>query len=236
MNIYNELLDCAFNYANNSIIKNCAIGENCLAVQSDLGCGLAFVERGFWGIMPSGRELRATERQLRGLRLKDLLPSYLGNDQLYSAAAFAAINSIFTNPSHPGGEFPLAGELKKHRRLGMVGCFHPLMPFVRGSGIELVLFELQKMDGAHTPGEAPELFPSCDLLIISGSTFVNRSIHCYLPHISPEADVYIVGPSTPLAPDLAGRFNLAGSLVENGQEEQVFEKIRQGYSYRKLSP
>lgn len=236
MDIYRDLADCAANYVKNSIISACAIGENCLAVKSGSGCGLAFVERGFWGIMPSPQSLRAVEREVTGLHLQELLSQYTGKDPLYSAIAFAAMNSVFARFGGQNGEFPFIDELKTHRRLGMVGCFHPLMPFVRGSGIELALFELQKMPGAHSPEDAPAVLPGCDMLIISGSTFVNRTLHTYLPHIAPEADVYIIGPSTPLSPELSGHWNLGGSLLEPGTEEEAFEKIRQGYSYRKLSP
>lgn len=233
---YQNLLSYARNYANNNIITACAIGENCLAVQSSLGCGLAFVERDFWRIMPAQAELRRTEQSLCGMQLDELIPKYLEQDPLQSALAFAAINSIFSQFGQFSGEFAFTTELKRHKRLGMVGCFHPLMPFVRGSGIELVLFELQEMPGAHAPKEAPELLPSCDMLIITASTFVNHTLHLYTPYISPLADVYIMGPSTPLSPELAAHWNLGGSLIETGAEEAAFEKIRQGYSYRKLSP
>lgn len=73
MGVYSDLLGHALNYANDSIIRACAIGENCLAVESSGGCGLSFVERDFWRIMPPQSELRELERELRGLRLSELI-------------------------------------------------------------------------------------------------------------------------------------------------------------------
>lgn len=236
MSIYSQLQSYALNYAKNSIISGCAIGENCLAVESGPGCGMAFVERDFWRIMPSQGEIRALENKVCGMRLDELIAMYEDNNTVFSGLAFAAINSAFSAGAQHTGEFDLPAALVGRRRMGMVGCFHPLMPHVRKSGIELVLFELQKMPGTHSPEEAPDLLPGCDILVITASTFVNRTFHLYLPHISPEAEVYIMGPSTPLSADLAERFNLAGSLVSPENRDKVFDNVRRGYSYRALSP
>lgn len=235
--IYAELVQFACQHVKNNIIKDCAIGENCLAVASDLGCGLAFLERSFWGVMPSHKEIKVLEQEISSMGLDALVPKYLDDDPLTAALAFAAINAVCASSSeHKLGEFSLQSILAQHKRLGMVGYFCPLMPEVRASGIELEIFELRDIAGTHRPQAAAEIMPHCDLVIFTGSTFVNKTFHFYQPHLASGADVYILGPSTPLASMLHKNFSLGGSLVRAGSEDEVFNNIRQGYNYRRLQP
>ncbi|NLY41578.1 MAG: hypothetical protein GX055_08180 [Desulfovibrionales bacterium] len=235
--IYAELVQYACHYAKKSSIKRCALGENCLAVESDLGCGLAFLERSFWGVMPSRNELNALEQEISSMRLETLIPKYLDDDALTVALAFAAINSVCVASSgYAPGEFALRNILDTHKRLGMVGFFCPLLPEVRASGIDLEIFELRDIAGTHRPQAAAEIMPHCDLVVFTGSTFVNKTFHFYQPYLASGADVYILGPSTPLASVLCKNFSLGGSLVRAESEDDVFNAIRQGYNYRRLQP
>lgn len=234
--IYTDLAQSACEHVQNKMIKDCAIGQNCLAVTSDLGCGLAFLERSFWSIMPSQSQLRAREKEISSMDLDDLIPLYLDDHSLTAALALAAINAVCSSLKYTRGEFDLKSILTRHKRLAMVGFFRPLMPAVQSSRIDMDIFELRNMAGAHRPEAAAEIMPKCDVVVFIGSTFVNKTFHYYQPHLAPRARVYILGPSTPLVSVLGKKFNLGGSLVHPGCAEKVSHNIRQGYNYRRLQP
>jgi len=115
-----------------------------------------------------------------------------------------------------------------YERIGIVGCF----PFVgelkskaKAKGKEVYVFERKPMRGVLPDAAEEELLPKCDLVIISGSTFVNKTLERLL-EIS-EGYTLVIGPTTPLTPILFdhGADLLAGVLCKN---EKALKIVSQG--------
>jgi hypothetical protein len=113
-----------------------------------------------------------------------------------------------------------------YERIGIVGRF----PFVgelksKVKGKEIYVFERKPIPGVLPDTAEEELVPKCDLVIISGSAFVNKSLQRLL-EIS-NGYTLVIGPTTPLTPILFD-YNadlLAGVLCK---DEKVLEIVSQG--------
>lgn len=232
--IYSDLADAAMARFSGETVLDCAIGQHCVAIESQAGTGLAFNTEDAWQLTADAGGAKAVEMCFRGVSLDALIPQYPHGDPLAAVISLAAINSVLNdNSSHQKGDF-VWSDILASRRLAMVGCFTPLLSVVYKSVQELIIFELEDLPDMHRPEEAPRLMPTCDAVIITAATFSNQTFHDYLPHISPGASVYIIGPTTPLADFLCNRFHLGGSLVVD--TPLVLKKIRDDATYKSIQP
>lgn len=192
---------------------NVAIGPKCIAVRTPAGIGMSFVTERSWAeaqkIGP-----RQLESAIRETALSVIISRYLEDSPLHAAVALAAINSLCI---HTGGPAVMDWHALLHgyKKLGMVGYFCPLMDRIALTGITTVIFELRDIPGTLKPEEAPALLPSCDVVLITGASFANKTIHQYIPHVAPAARAFIIGYSTPLAGFLLERFTLGSSRVDD---------------------
>lgn len=211
--------------ADSHAVIDCVIGPRYAAVRMDCGTGLAFMTEAAWARAET-RGVTVVEKSLTGMGAQDAVSLYTEKDALSVVLGLAAVNALLI---HKGTEALedwgtlLAGK----KRLGMVGYFRFLMERIRQSGVETIVFELQELPGTHRPEEAPDLLPGCDIVLVTGASFANKSVHTYLPHVAPQAEVCIVGPSTPLADTLLARFSLGSSMAAD--IDRVFAAIRQGH-------
>ncbi|WAW10127.1 DUF364 domain-containing protein [Oxalobacter vibrioformis] len=221
--IYENIVDEALAQCRDDVVKDCAVGEKTLAVESGSGMGISmlYARSGY-----SRQWAHDLENEIRGMDIGVLARRYLENDPVYASLALAAINSILVgNGSTPAPDYH--DVIPSKARLGLVGWFSPIVHYARDHGVDLTIFELRDLPGTFRPEEAPKRMPLCDIVIFTGSAFSNRSIHHYLPHIDPDAAAYILGPSTPLA-DCLGRFHLGSSRVLD--KRRVFDAVREGFS------
>ncbi|MDI6916515.1 MAG: DUF364 domain-containing protein [Thermoplasmatales archaeon] len=118
-----------------------------------------------------------------------------------------------------------------YEKIGVVGYFKPLIEKLPKDK-EVFVFEKKSYCGL-LPEEAEEdIIPKCDLVIISGSTFVNKTIERLL-ELS-QGYTMIIGPTTILSPVLFD-YNvdaLAGVLVT--EPEKVLRIVSQGGGRREL--
>ena len=211
------------------VILDCAIGPSTLGVHTAYGTGLAYVTPDAWQAV-SEHGARAVEERVRGQSLLRVIGDYGGSDPLKVNIGLAAINSLLIGKGEEADSPSWYQWLKSKKRLGMVGYFCPIMDRVALTGVEPVIFELRDIPGTHRPEEAADLLPGCDGVLITGATFANKSVHRYLPHISPDAAAFIFGHSTPLADFLLGSFTLGSSRVTD--KDKLFAGIRQGQGIR----
>lgn len=222
--LYEQITFSALDYVQSDIIKECAIGPHFAGVRLNSGVVLAYMNAAAWD--EAQREGPAVvESSLQGLPAAELIRRYPEESPLQAALGLAAINAALI---HRGEPDPLTWfrELKGKKRLGMVGYFCPIMDRISLTGIEPVIFELRDIPGTHRPEEAPDLLPDCDVVLLTGASLVNKSMHYYLPHIAPGAEAFIFGQSTPLSDALLTRFTLGSVVVEN--PEAVFAALRAG--------
>lgn len=109
-----------------------------------------------------------------------------------------------------------------------------LSPDTLAGAARVYVLERQPQPGDYPDAACEEVLPRCDLVIITGSAFVNKTIPRLL-ELSGGAERIVIGPSVPLCPALmrAGIARLCGMAV--GDKPRMFEKITQecapGYRY-----
>ncbi|MBE0478120.1 DUF364 domain-containing protein [Candidatus Aerophobetes bacterium] len=135
-----------------------------------------------------------------------LLPSVVGaatiNALLLPEAEFEAVSGDILDL------LPISGK----DTVGMVGAFLPLLPSLRKKTRNIYVFERLPVDGVkeYYPDWAePVYLPRCSIVIISGTTVVNKTIDQVLSYLNPSQTFGLVGPTTPLAPPVFSRYGLS---------------------------
>ncbi|MCK4658796.1 MAG: DUF364 domain-containing protein [Phycisphaerae bacterium] len=116
-------------------------------------------------------------------------------------------------------------ELRPDDHVGMVGCFYPLVEGIRRRVQRLSIFERgQRLSPDLLPeGQAAELLPRCSVAIITATTLINGTIDKLLTFTQNCREVVLLGPSTPLVPEVFAKSPrrvtlLAGMVVTNAEE------------------
>ena len=209
-----------------------AVFSHWAAVTDDSGgAGVSMVYRG-------GPHERI-DRDFVGRPLRDLAAQVCSWDLGLASLGAAALNCALTTPTrldaceeYPRRDavqstFDLYADQIAGRTVGVIGHFGRMrMPQpgreVDGAGAQagapaqLYVFE-RRPSGADLPDSAAEyLLPQCDLVFITGSTVINKTLPRLL-HLARDASVVLVGPSTPLAPEVfAGAVQgIGGSLIDD---------------------
>ena len=107
-------------------------------------------------------------------------------------------------------------------KIGVVGRF----PFIDSLGKDVFVFERRPMQGELPDTAAETLLPKCDLIVISGSAFVNKTLQRLLELSN--GYTFVIGPTTPLTPILLeyGADIIAGAIVNDA--EKALEIVSQG--------
>jgi uncharacterized protein (DUF4213/DUF364 family) len=116
-------------------------------------------------------------------------------------------------------------ELRPDDHVGMVGCFNPLVKGIRRRVQRLSVFERgpRLTSGLLPEDRAAEVLPECSVTLITATTIINGSIDELLAAAADCREVVLLGPSTPLVPEVfdtsSGRVTLlAGVVVTNAEE------------------
>lgn len=116
-------------------------------------------------------------------------------------------------------------ELKPDDHVGMVGCFSPMVKGIRQRVRRLSIFERgARLTSDLLPeGRAVEVLPECSVALITATTIINGTIDDLLLATRDCREVVLLGPSTPLVPEVFvtsfGRVTLlAGAVVTNAEE------------------
>lgn len=135
-----------------------------------------------------------------------LLPSVLG---------VATINALLSTQNK--SEFTLGNILdflpiSREDTIGVVGAFLPLFPSLRKKSSKIYVFERYPIDGVeeYYPDWAePLLLSHCSIVIISGTTVINKTIDQVLSYLNASQTIGIIGPTTPLAPSVFSRYKIS---------------------------
>ncbi len=125
---------------------------------------------------------------------------------------------------HGGPLLPLAALISKKVK--------ELIIFDKGLGHYGSNFELYPME------KQQELIPTCDVVILTGTTTVNGSIDGLLGMCQNAREVVMVGPSTPMFPKgwQDSRLTvLAGSCWDKGYKDELFKAISLAGGIRQVS-
>ena len=167
---------------------------------------------------------------------KELVQLIHSDSALEASIGMAAINSLLEVDESQGVELNAADVLAERGRgknVALVGHF-PFVSRLRQSVGQLWVIEKRPVEGDYPDYAALELLPRADVVAITGTTFINRTIDGLLALCSPEATVMVLGPSTPLSPILFdyGVDILSGTRVVD--ENAVLRTVGQGASFRQM--
>lgn len=120
-----------------------------------------------------------------------------------------------------------------HGKVALVGHF-PFVDWLRERVQALWVLELAPRPGDLPASAAAEVIPQADMVALTSMTLLNRTFDELMALRRPDAQVMLVGPSTPLAPLLFthGVDLLSGAIVE--QVDPVLRGVSEGAGFRQL--
>lgn len=170
-----------------------------------------------------------------------LLPSVLG---------VATINALLSSKKERrcvSGNILDILSISSEDTVGIVGAFLPLFPSLRKKANKIYVFERYPISGVkeYYPDWAePSLLPHCSIVLISGTTVINKTIDQVLSYLTSSQIIGVIGPTTPLTPSIFSRYNvsiLSGvkvkdpakliSLVKQGEGMRDFQEYTQKVNY-----
>jgi uncharacterized protein (DUF4213/DUF364 family) len=165
------------------------------------------------------------------------LAQYARSDMLLEASiGVAAINSLIDVDEERCVELNAEAWLAQRgqgKRVVVVGSF-PFVPRLRGKVGELWVLERHPSEGELLAEEASKVIPLADVVAITGTALINRTLDDLLAMCREDSSVMVLGPSTPLSPVL---FDYGADVVSGTQvvdTDLVLTLISQGATFRQV--
>jgi len=224
-------------------IKEIRIGLHMLAVELDSGLiGVTYVLINELGHNCTASQagnlvgMPADEIASWALRAQSVIDSAVGLAVLNSAADYENLE-YENNPQGPDAAYSVA--IRDTDQIGVVGYIEPLINSLRNKGYRLFVFERDESfrDRAYMESAQPELLPKCQVVFITSSTLINRTLENILSHCSNAREIIMVGPSTPLYPEAfkgTGVTVLAGTRWLPKNRDDIMAGVSQGAGMKQL--
>ncbi|MCS7150445.1 MAG: DUF364 domain-containing protein [Caldimicrobium sp.] len=231
--IYEGLTNLALSLARAKKVKRVLIGLTFTFAEVErTGCGIAYTPG---DILKDCCELYEGSFWREPADL--LVKKYLSFDTLESTVALAVINSLLNNRKDIvkdlTEEDPLKiVELSTDDEILMVGHFEPIFKKLERRVGRIWLLEKDDMEeGLKAIKDKGRI----SLAIVTSATLANKTFHRYIPILERIPEVILMGPSTPIAPEVF-KFSpvtwLSGVIIKDG--ELVFKLICEGKGARAL--
>ena len=201
-----------------------------------LRCGLASTMA--FAIRPSEGPQVESAGNLLPKGVKALAQLSLSSRILERAIGLAAINSAVPVDESLCEDLNAEEEIRSlgaGKKIAIIGHF-PFVRRLRDVARELWVFELpgRVRPGDITGEKIQSLLPQADVVAISSTTLINRTLGNILNLIDPDAVKMLLGPGTPLSPVLFdyGLDILSGSIVFD--HDRTLHGISQGANFRQV--
>ncbi len=234
--IIDKIVEIAENRAASRKVKDVRIGLAFLCVVLDddsMGCSFIFTGEfgtSFRFLKDAGNLIGRSALELSkwALDAQDLLKSSIG----------VAVLNALTRFDFPGINENREGldeiDFRLSDTVGMIGYFKPLIPELEGKIKELRIFE--RKPSLHLPFVYPDwaeerLLKDCDVVIISGTTLINKTTDQITRYCKNARDIILMGPSTLIYPEAYANTAitvLASSKVKPSAQEDMIKLISQG--------
>jgi uncharacterized protein (DUF4213/DUF364 family) len=196
-------------------------------------CGLfsTFRDEGVshdWGVRDVGSLTRKTALELAEYaKSKSLLEASIG---------MATINSLIDIDESKYIEknaFEILLEKGRERNVAVVGHF-PWIPKLREKVQNLWVLEERLREGDLPSKDADRILPQCDVVGITGTSFINHTLEGLLA-LCEKAFVILIGPTSPLSSILldCGIDAICGAKVVD--EEKVVRSISEGATFKEVT-
>ncbi len=241
MSVMKEIAERASARAAGLTVEELCIGVGYSVVKlSDGSAGAAYTFRRelgeSCGVLPGAGRLNGTEAGT-------LLDWADSRSLARSALAVATVNALLNRDYERGGNIVHAVECGETETVGMVGWFCPLVNRYSRAA-KLYIFEkalrsspLPDNTEAHGEEEETALLPHCDQVVLTGTAFINSTADALLEASRNARELVIVGASTPMCPEVLGRYGvtvLAGTRILDA--DMALRIVAQGGGGMDLSP
>ncbi|NLP36376.1 MAG: DUF364 domain-containing protein [Firmicutes bacterium] len=168
--------------------------------------------------------------QLQGMKAAAAVEMALSVNLAEAAVGVATINAIL-NEGFTGGKNALdLLQIRETDTVGMIGYFQPVAKSLKNTVRKLYIFERNITADGLLPDWAENMYlPECDVVIITGVTFINKTIDHVLSLCRNAKEIAIMGASTCMAPEVLKNYGvtvLAGSRVTDA--DKLLRVIAQG--------
>lgn len=237
--IADELAARALDTAHGKKIADIRAGLGYTCVKLDDGkCGLAYTFRNELG---DRCDVMGEAGNLIGAAADQIIPWIKDGDRLRAAIGLAAVNAVLNGPERAYDKGNVLRELSVERgeTFGMIGNFRPILSEIKTMTDNIYVFELNVPEGSgfYPESAIPRYLPGCDVVVITATTIINHTFDNVVSFCKHAKKVCLVGPSTPLCPEILGRHGitlLAGSIVK--VPEKVLEVVSQGGGTSSMKP
>jgi hypothetical protein len=187
-------------------VRRIVCGPRWLMIESERGCGLAYLPR-------SPRDLQPRLAELRRMSLRGLAEMVHSWEPLEMAVGIAAINAHYNRYDLDGGAGNGAESFREESgRVIVIGAF---------PGLARAIPKAVVIETDPRPGELPTIamdtvVPGCAAIVVTSNTLINRKLPRIL-QLADQARVALIGPATPMTPRLHdyGIEILAGLVVHD---------------------
>ncbi|MBN1652632.1 MAG: DUF364 domain-containing protein [Deltaproteobacteria bacterium] len=225
--VYDRLIE---SIPDDIVVEDCLIGLNWILVQS-VGVGIAMTP-------PEGERTVPMAGSIRGMKVRRLAELSKSWRFMEAAIGLAAINSVCNARDTIEKRFgPAIWSASKinvfnlllpevaEKKVAVIGHFPGLQQLA--SKCRLSILERLPQAGDFPDSACEYLLPEQDVVLISGTTLVNKTLPRLLA-LSQNAYIAVVGPTTPLHPVLfeCGVSLLAGTVVDD--RESVWKQAAEG--------
>jgi uncharacterized protein (DUF4213/DUF364 family) len=196
-------------------------------------CGLSSTFRGEG--VPHERGVRDVGNLTQKKALE--LAEYARSENLLEASiGMATINSLMDIDESKCTEknaFEIILEKGEGENVAIVGHF-PWIPKLKGRIKNLWVLEQRLREGDLPAKEANRILPQCDVVGITGTSFINHTLEGLL-ELCKEAYVLLIGPTSPLSPILFdyGIDAICGSKVVD--PDQLIRSISEGATFKEVT-
>lgn len=163
---------------------------------------------------------------------RDLLQLLTGSNSLERTIGLAAFNAVNSRRKQEYRETEAIAllDIRATDQVVMVGHFAPIIPRIKKTGCCLDVLDLNSTKpGIVDLRSGPDLLAACDVAIITSTSIINGTVDNLLGHLQKSRAAVLLGPSTPLCPEVfrnTGITQLSGSLVR--ERQQLMQIISQG--------
>ena len=170
-----------------------------------------------------------------GMSLRELAAACRSWNLTEAGYGMAAVNAFYNTPAHlaqlnayePFDNYCTDGLDLRGRHIGVVGHLN-MPPSIREQAASVRILERSPRPGDYPDSACDWLIPQCDVVIMTASTLVNKTLP-HLLELCKNAYTILAGPSCPLCPGLLelGIDRIAGLVITetDGMKDKILREI-----------
>lgn len=212
-----DIAEIAIQKSKGLTVKNVCLGLGYTAVElSDGECGCCFTFRHELG--PKCGVINGAGN-LIGKSAEEFINLSMSTNLAEASLGVATINAVLNKDYSVGPNALDVADIREGDTIGMIGYFMPIVKKFSHVAKNMYIFERNLTDEGLMPDWSEDIYlPQCDVVIITGVTFINKTIDHILELSKNAKEIVVMGASACMAPELLkekGVTILAGSRVND---------------------